>query len=167
MKLIFLDIDGVLNGHEKLPGSVYCGICLRRAGLFNRILESVPDAKIVVSSSWRYMIFRGDMTLRGFEMLLMLCGVNCEGRVIAHTCPDGEIQDEPAHDDAEAWRRAGLAMRRGQIFKTLEELKPALFVVLDDLPLSGVPNLIQTDATAGLTEIEVERAIKMLADRAR
>lgn len=162
MKLIFLDIDGVLNGHNKLPGSVYCGICLLRAGRFNRILTAVPDAKIVVSSSWRYMILRGDMTIKGFEMLLLLCGVNCEGRVIAHTCPDGEIQDEPDHGDAESWRRAGLAMRQGQIMRVIEELKPERFIVLDDLPLHGVPNLIRTDETAGLTDSEVERAIRML-----
>lgn len=164
VKIIFLDIDGVLNGHGKLPGSVYCGICLLRAGRFNRILNAVPEAKIVVSSSWRYMIFRGDMTLRGFEMLLQLLGVNCEGRLIGHTCPDGEIEDEPHHGDAEAWRTAGLRMRRQQIMQTVKELKPTSFVVLDDLPLHGTPNLIQTDPKEGLTDIEVDRAIRMLRE---
>lgn len=30
MKLIFLDIDGVLNAHEKLP-SGYCGIAILKS----------------------------------------------------------------------------------------------------------------------------------------
>lgn len=163
MQLIFLDIDGVLNWHQKLPGSMYSGITLALAGKFNRLLTSVPESKIVISSSWRYLILRGEMTLKGFEMLLQICGVNCRGRVIAHTIADGEIQDEPAHDDPEAWHLAGLAMRRGQILKMLEELKPTHFVVLDDLPLAGVPNLVQTDGQVGLTDRDVDRAIQMLS----
>lgn len=161
-RLIFLDIDGVLNGHNKLPGSVYCGICLLRAGRFNRLLAAVPDAKIVISSSWRYIIFRGDMTLSGFEMLLQLCGVNCGGRVIGYTVPDGVIEDEPAHSDTDAWRIAGLRMRRQQIYKAVEELKPTSFVVIDDLPLR-VPNFVQTDPVLGLTDEDVEAAIEVLS----
>lgn len=73
MKILFLDIDGVLNNHEKLE-SGYCGISQPQAHHLNLILDTFPDLKLVISSAWRYMTFRGDMTLRGFEMLLQICG---------------------------------------------------------------------------------------------
>ena len=54
MKLIFLDIDGVLNSHkflENLPEDSF-GIDNSRLPILKRITVST-DAKIVLSSSWR------------------------------------------------------------------------------------------------------------------
>lgn len=59
MKVIFLDIDGVLNTvqSEIYWGSkqenhylLFCPITILN---LNRILKEVPDVKIVISSSWR------------------------------------------------------------------------------------------------------------------
>ena len=161
MRLIFLDIDGVLNGHEKLETG-YCGICPQRASRFNRLLDAVPDAQIVVSSAWRYIMLKGGMTLQGFEQMLLICGVKCYGRLVGHTCPDGEICDEPPHDDVETWRRIGLEMRSRQIERYVARYKPERYIVLDDLPLVGVENFVQTDSTLGLTDADVERAIGLL-----
>lgn len=163
LSLLFLDFDGVLNCHEKLPGSVYCGIDRAKVLLLNRILQSVPDVQIVISSSWRYMILRGDMTVKGFEMLLLLHGVNCHERVHGHTCADGDIADEPDHGDREAWEKAGLMMRAEQIRQYVDEHKPRRFVVLDDLPLE-VENFVQTDAELGLTDADAVLAIEILND---
>lgn len=164
MRLIFLDIDGVLNGHEKLP-SGYCGIRLENAHHLNTILDAVPDARLVISSAWRYLTFQGHLTLKGFEYLLLVCGVKAHERVIGRTEPDGRIEDEPNHFDTDAWNRAGLKWRRAQIEKWLEGAiadGPSLpYVVLDDLPL-GMANFIQTDGTTGLTAGDAQRAIAIL-----
>lgn len=90
MKVIFLDIDGVLNDHTQMENH-YCGTKYECVQQFNRILDAVPEAKIVISSAWRYMILRGDVTLKGFEMLLLTHGVKCHERVIGHTI------DPPRH----------------------------------------------------------------------
>lgn len=160
MKLLFLDIDGVLNGHEKLP-SGYCGIRHELASRFNRILDSVPDVQIVVSSAWRYMMLRGDMQVKGFEYLLLVHGVKCHNRVHGHTVADGAVCDEPDHSDVERWKLIGLKMRAAQINLYMQSVSVTTFVVLDDLPLD-VPNLVQTCGETGLREPDVDRAIAYL-----
>lgn len=160
MTLIFLDIDGVLNGHEKLA-SGYCGIRPDCAARLNRLLETVPDAMLVISSAWRYMILRGDMTLKGFEYLLLVHGVQAHGRVLGHTEADDELCNEPNHFDADAWKAIGLRMRAEQIRKYIAHAGATRFVVLDDLPLE-VESLVQTDGAIGLTDEDVECAILVL-----
>lgn len=162
MKLIFLDIDGVLNAHEKLP-SGYCGIRLENAQRLNTILDAVPDAKLVISSAWRYLTFQGHMTLKGFEYLLLVHGVKAHERVIGRTAPDGKIEDEPDHHDADAWNRTGLKWRAQQIAAFLTECDAGTpYVVLDDLPLD-VPNFVQTNGSVGLTAADAQRAIEILS----
>lgn len=149
--LLFLDIDGVLNGHEKLA-SGYCGIRQENVFFLNHILDHAPDMQLVISSAWRYMILRGEMSVRGFEMLLLVNGIKCFGRVHGHTVADGEVADEPSHLDDEAWRTAGLLMRGAQIERYVIEHRPASWAVVDDLPLAIDPtHFIQTDSARGLT----------------
>jgi hypothetical protein len=74
MKLLFLDIDGVLNSHDQHPNG-YCGIHPEKVMLLNGIVEKT-NCKIVISSAWRYMILRGDMTLKGFGNLLGTYGAS-------------------------------------------------------------------------------------------
>lgn len=159
--LLFLDIDGVLNAHEPLE-SGYCGICHKRVWHLNAILDAVPDLKIVLSSAWRYLILKGDMTVRGFESLLLVHGIKCYGRLLCCTEADGDLEDEPGHFDVEAWRIAGLQWRADQIRKVVEERKPSRWAVLDDLPL-GVPNLVQTNGDVGLTAGDAHRVVMMLS----
>lgn len=54
MKIIFLDVDGVLNwsGTEDRVGP-FIGLCSERIERFNRIIDAHPDAKVVISSTWR------------------------------------------------------------------------------------------------------------------
>jgi hypothetical protein len=156
--LLFLDIDGVLNDHTKLP-SGYCGINPAMAVRLNTILDALPGLRIVVSSAWRYIMLRGEMTLQGFEYLLLIHGVKCRGRIIGHTLPDGPIEDEPNHHDPEVWRRAGLLWRAQQIRAFVDQAKPARWCVLDDLPI-GVENLVQTNGDVGLTDGDVARVIR-------
>lgn len=153
--VLFLDIDGVLNSHTKLT-SGYCGIDRDKVRTLNWILFEVPKLKIVVSSAWRYMILRGDMTIKGFEYLLLVHGVDCHERLHGHTESDPVI--EPCHFDAEAWHVSGLKWRAEQILKYVREHGIERYAVVDDLPLA-VPNFVRTDDAIGLS---LEDAINII-----
>ena len=60
--VLFLDFDGVLN-HEATTeryvfpnGARFCGIDAGNVAHLNAICEAVPDARIVVSSTWRTVL---------------------------------------------------------------------------------------------------------------
>ncbi len=60
MKIIFLDVDGVLNWQgtkDRIGG--YIGLCSERIAQLNKITDAVPEAKIVVSSTWRHSFAAG------------------------------------------------------------------------------------------------------------
>lgn len=159
MKFLFLDIDGVLNGHEKLA-SGYCGIRHDLVPHLNLILDSVPDVKLVISSAWRYLTFRGDMTLTGFEYLLLLHGVKCFERLHGTTEPDDDVPS--CHFDAAAWNDIGIRWRHQQIAQYVDRHRPLRYAVVDDLPLS-VPYFVQTDGTVGLTKDDADKLIAILS----
>src|ERR1043166_3292493 len=74
MRVIFLDIDGVLNQCDWKEGDECPAIhpgCVKQ---LNKILEATR-AKIVVISNWRHQLNRGDMTTDGFAFLLRTHGV--------------------------------------------------------------------------------------------
>lgn len=55
MKIIFLDVDGVLNNKdtkERIPDTSYTGINNSKVKLLKQIVEAT-DAQIVLSSTWR------------------------------------------------------------------------------------------------------------------
>ncbi|MGI9507634.1 MAG: HAD domain-containing protein [Geminicoccaceae bacterium] len=149
MKLIFLDIDGVLNDHEFDPVSDSCTIKRECVQQLNRILVET-GAQIIVSSAWRYMVLNGAMTLRGFGYLLQTHGV-ITGRVWATTKLDigGESRGRQIRD----WLSENT---NGDI----------PFVVLDDERLCGFDevrdNLVLTDGSVGLTEADADKAIQIL-----
>lgn len=160
--VIFLDIDGVLNRHRKLP-SGYCGIDRDKADLLNIVLGAVPESKLVISSAWRYMLLGGEMTVNGFEYLLLVNGVRCKGRIHGFTQADEKVDpaDQPDHFDELAWRRLGLQWRADQIRRYVAEHNIGRFVVLDDLDLS-IENLLKTKSYEGLTTGHVVMSIAVL-----
>ena len=78
----------MLNGHEQdawgynriQPGPVVH---------LNRILAET-EARLVISSSWRYLVHSGAMTLEGFSYMLITHGIGCHGRLAGITCRDEE-----------------------------------------------------------------------------
>lgn len=84
MKLIFLDIDGVLNwlGTEDRVGG-FIGLDPTRIAQFNRIIDAHPDAKIVVSSTWRKGMAGIYEGLEGLKKLLADRGL--KGEIIGAT----------------------------------------------------------------------------------
>lgn len=77
--ILFLDIDGVLNGHEFSEEAQSCTLKPACVEAFNRLLregEKIEGFGIVVSSAWRYMVFRESMTWVGFGHMLQTHGVS-------------------------------------------------------------------------------------------
>jgi len=145
MKVLFLDVDGVLNAHRKgRNGFCYFEpVCVEN---LNKILFSITDLQIVISSSWRYMIEPSVMTLLGFEYLLIVSGVACKARILGMTTRDKEIPG-----------------RADQIKRWLDEHPDVTkHLALDDLdwdfPSRKIVSL-QTDGYVGLTEESAQEII--------
>lgn len=86
MKIIFLDIDGVLNWRgtkDRVDG--FIGFDPDLVAQFNRIIEAHPDAKIVISSSWRHCSAHNKAykDFKGLKRLLARKGI--KGKIIGHT----------------------------------------------------------------------------------
>lgn len=150
MNLIFLDIDGVLNGHDFNVGVAICTIRPECVAHLNRVVLAT-DAKIVLSSAWRYMIHGGAMTLMGFEYMLRTHGVHCNSRLIGFTCTD---------------ETEGASSRGAQIRKWLQGwLNVDRLVVIDDdeFDIRGddLP-LVRTDGAVGMTASDADAAIRIL-----
>lgn len=164
MNLIFLDIDGVLNRHEPLEEGVMCGkLYDHKVFLLNHILKHT-DARIVLSSAWRYLVHRGEMNLTGLGWLLRSHGIM--NRLVGITRED-TIKRDP-WDGSKPWQPCD--NERGQQISdyllagpgSLENLR---YVVIDDLDLgisaAGHP-FIKVDGTQGLQWGHCEEAIKIL-----
>jgi hypothetical protein len=167
-RLIFLDIDGVLNGHDahRHPNG-YCGIdpaCVYR---LNRIVAET-GADLVISSAWRYLL-HSSMVLAGFHHMMRTYGLDRSVRIRGITCADEFIPD------------------RGPQIRYYLDTRPAVdhaavesYVILDDgsdeaphppatKPLTeslvehherGV--IVFTDGAVGLTDADADRAIAIL-----
>ncbi len=92
MKLIFLDIDGVLNSHKALAANGINTINRDLMDRFNRIVAET-GAHVVISSAWRYMVHRGAMTLDGFRYMLMTHGLSSDAVIHGCTCSDEAIHE--------------------------------------------------------------------------
>lgn len=158
MKVIFLDIDGVLNcfsdymvpskpTHEWDPSAMQkCGINLdlypTQVRRVNKLIEKT-GAKIVLSTSWR----KGDetwwnnllITLEGFGLLPVIIG---------------KIPD--------------LRTSRGEEVQAYLDEHPEViqFVILDDIneftEYNLLDNFIQTNYQLGIQDKDVERALEIL-----
>ena len=140
--IIFLDIDGVLNDHGRVI-DYHCGIQFDKVERLN-IITSTIGADLVISTAWRYLILGGAMTVDGFGYLLKTHGVF--GNVIGNTCSDEMISG-----------------RSNQITAYIKRLNTK-YLVIDDLPIIGHP-LVQTDGFVGLTDENVEQALKIFKEQ--
>lgn len=147
--ILFLDIDGVLNGREPHPVTGYCTINKECVNRLESILEDT-NAQIVLSSSWRYLVHGGSMTLDGLRYLLNTHHIN-GSRLIGIT-----KQDE----------HGGTNERGKQIQDWITENNyTGRYLVLDDMDL-GISDfehpLLITDGKVGLTDSDAELAIALL-----
>jgi len=150
--IIFMDIDGVLNNHTFLSESQSGAIdpaCVQR---MNRIIRET-DARIVLSSAWRYMVHNHAMTLDGFHYLLRTHGFigslnGCDRLIVDLTCRDEDIPGRP--DQIKAWLANCIPPG------------PA-YVIIDDLDevWRGL-HIVQPDFAEGLTEEQADEAIRII-----
>lgn len=149
MTLLFLDIDGVLNAwpvrdsDSQLP-PVIAKIHPRCVVALNRIWAAVdPSPKIVIISSWRFVVLNGHMDAHAFGYMLRTHGV-C-GEVLDVT-PDGMSRAEEIRAWLKQYREAHSIER---------------YVVIDDDHVEIEP-FILCNASTGLTFADADRVIEIL-----
>lgn len=159
--ILFLDIDGVLNGHQTIcKDSQSTTLHGPQVKQLNRVLRET-GANIILSSSWRYQIIAGKMTLAGMDLLLRSHGVMA-GRLVGHTRPDTMVVDSNS----------------GALVFVENERGPQIsdwlsdndwwdgYAVVDDLDL-GISEIghpfVKTDGTVGLTVEDADRLIDLLS----
>jgi hypothetical protein len=114
MKVIFLDIDGVL---APIPRSFHQNQlnsdCVR---YFESIFESVPDARIVISSTWRI-----GQSIKELRKHLEECGLPCSERIFDKTVDYTETGEF-------------LYLTRGQEISTwlMDQTEIESYVIVDD-----------------------------------
>lgn len=161
--LLFLDIDGVLNGHDLDDESGVCLIKPECVHWLNRIIRAT-DCDVVLISAWRYQILKGATTLLGFHHMLRSHGVSKKLRLVSLTRLDERDQSLPGFVE-------NPHERAGQVLHWLQSnYIPAHIprVVLDDggfgFKEAGLP-FVQTDRDRGLTEEKAEEVIRLLGQR--
>lgn len=174
--IVFLDIDGVLNGHDFNDGAGSNTIRPSCIAALNYIIAKA-DPQIVLSSAWRYMILTKHLTLTGFEYLLRThgaCGI--VGNLIGTTCADeecvhclhrGKIGKGKYDDEGQPkCRKCGQSSCRAfQVDHWLIRNQPwqKRWVVIDDGDYRfreiGHP-FVQTDPSVGLTMKDARKAVK-------
>lgn len=160
MRLVFLDIDGVLNSFEKcidlnLSHSEWCPETMNAFGItldvfpehierVNRITEET-GAKIVLSSSWR-VGYLADWA----DVIIHLHNSGLRGFLVGRT-PHGSGLNTRGKE-IEAW------------FTDHPDEKIESFVILDDDDKMDpfMDRLIRTDHQKGIQDEHVNRAIGML-----
>lgn len=155
-RVLFLDIDGVLNGHEYDPEAKSCSInpeCVRR---LNRVLDAT-GCEVVLSSAWRYMVLGGAMTLSGFGYLLRTHRVRNLGARLVGTLPADEGQVDPGERGrlAVAWLMGQVGVRNAAMVDDLDVIHGV------DTPMP----LVRTDGTKGLQDADADRLISILTER--
>jgi hypothetical protein len=146
MKILFLDVDGVLN-NAKTTQRFYCRGCRfisvdpELLDLFKKILDAT-DAKIVVSSTWR-------LDEESMTHLEKMMGRKMSSKIIGQT-PSLHFRK----DEINRW------------FANNKNITVESFVVLDDARDQGLQdfgeNFVQTNEYEGLTEELVDKCIKIL-----
>lgn len=149
---LFLDIDGVLNGHEFDEMAQSCTILEKCVKHLNRVIVTT-GCSLVISSAWRYMLTERAMSLSGFSYLLRTHGV-AVCRIAGHTRPDSP---EESNTNSPAPRVA-------QILNWIEtQLVTVPWAVVDDLDLSAIgERFVRTSGKQGLTSAHADALIEIL-----
>src|SRR3954463_5428011 len=92
--LVFLDVDGVLNGHDFDALARSNPIHRDKVALLNGVLLGAR-AGVVLSSAWRYIVHRGEADLAGMAWLLRSHGLLADA-LAGVTRPDTLMP--PAYD---------------------------------------------------------------------
>lgn len=151
MKIIFLDIDGVLNSKQFLETLEYIDpfayadsskwIDPKAVARVNRIIQET-GARVVISSAWRETIKKNRL-----QKILSRYGLQAVIYGLTPQIPDAV---------------RGLEIDRWLIKHESEKIDS--FVILDDRSDMAhlTPYLVQTDWDDGLQDVDVEKAVGIL-----
>jgi len=155
MKIIFLDVDGVLNNaethrskehHQTWPDWGYVGLDRRLVKRLNTLVEAT-DAKIVLSSTWRLHHTPDEMRER-----LVSAGMDPAIKILDRTPYLGR---EPRHREIEEWLKG-----------REKSLGVKAYVIIDDDSDAEIKgHFVHTAHDAGLTDEDVTEAIKILGPK--
>jgi hypothetical protein len=120
-------------------------------GILNNILKQVDEARVVISSSWRYMVLGGSMRLEGFQHLLATHGFREPRKFVIDVLPADQ----------------SCCSRGWLVYKWLYEnnMLDSRFVCIDDVDL-GYSDLslpfVHTESHRGLSTTDAERVLELL-----
>jgi len=145
MLAIFLDFDGVLNSSERRKSrstpTERNGLYKENIAILNRILEGLPGAHIVVTSSWRI-----ERTLAEMKSEMMGYGILIEGR---HVDVTPILPDDGRGEEIATW-----LSRHQEI-----EQYVILDDVVDDLLPGQLTHTVHIDSRYGLEAKHVDVAL--------
>eukprot|EP00746_Dinoflagellata_sp_MGD_P014730 gnl/MRDRNA2_/MRDRNA2_132437_c0_seq1.p1 gnl/MRDRNA2_/MRDRNA2_132437_c0~~gnl/MRDRNA2_/MRDRNA2_132437_c0_seq1.p1 ORF type:complete len:255 (+),score=50.48 gnl/MRDRNA2_/MRDRNA2_132437_c0_seq1:218-982(+) len=168
--LVYLDVDGVLNTTASRSSKQHLDHEL--LGNLRKIIDSVPGAEIVLSSSWRHNRALVEALEVKFSATGIAPPIGKTGDVpIARPPPQGFSRNERGID---AHLRRLANQRSTEVSKSVEVHCPRAWIAIDDLDLlhpppnaSGMQALIpehfvHTMDACGLTEERADLAINLL-----
>jgi hypothetical protein len=153
LKILALDIDGVLNDHAFRDVAKSATLKRECVEQLNRIIHET-GCHILLTSAWRYIILLGDMTTKGFEYMLRTHGVTEKVCIIGHTAEDGPDLGADRGAQVRSWLEG---------FEVTSSV--AIIVVVDDMDLgfSGSPfAFVQPNGRVGLTASDANRIIELM-----
>lgn len=113
--VLFLDVDGVLNDHPPFDGRIGSSrIYHDKVKLLNVVLEHT-GAQVVLSSAWRYFVYRNEMDVRGLSWLLRSHGM--WNRMVGITRADTMVHHLPKKivtTEAEIYQQFPRSKERGE-----------------------------------------------------
>lgn len=158
MKVIFLDIDGVLNSEEFLKSNE--SEAIDRANV--RVLKNIigkTGAVIVMSSAWRLWFDDNMMPKEGYSQCLYDIFCEFDIKLFGKT-PDFSNEEI-------RFKKTFSHVKAKEIIAWLSEHETIdKYVVLDDLDLRDEEvnaHLIRTNGQVGITEEDAKRVIYMIS----
>ena len=142
---IFLDVDGVLNKETDWARKIY-SLDPECTAEFCRLLNQLPDPKVVLSSTWRNGIARdGTTAVHIDDLLTALAPAGIKSLDKTGVAPDGSRTKEIEH--------------------YLRRHPKDSFIILDDDPTlfdnnKKTPHLYLTSSKTGLTAEDVNKILK-------
>lgn len=164
-KIIFLDIDGVLATPEYLEDGQWA-LNPEKQKLFGDILTQT-DAEIVLSSSWRCNSLdetKEHMNNKGFLFNNKLIGITIRGYHYLER-GTGIHLSIPRGVEIKQWIDTHIHSDNGKNWERKRLGKDYRYAILDDesdMLLEHRNHFVQTQSKIGLTQEDVDKAIKIL-----